>query len=134
MIVSKYSRNSSIHRTLEHLVQIPMTAIYLRPMITNESMSRFLESCIQPLMNDGYIEKDGMLMRATEKGREKYKEMGPVKKRLPQIVTKNWMTTPAYDGAELKRNPVRPGSDDFLNVPSLMGDKRVYRDGRVEEA
>ena len=133
MIVSKYSRNSSIHRTLEHLVQIPMTAIYLRPMITNESMSRFLESCIQPLMNDGYIEKDGMLMRATEAGREKYKEMGPVKKRLPQVVTKNLMKSDPYDGAELRRNPIRPGSADFLSIPSLIGNTRFYRDGHTEE-
>ena len=132
MIVSKYSRNSSIHRTLEHIVQIPMTAIYLRPMITNESMSRFLESCIQPLMNDGYIEKDWLLLKATEKGKEKYREMGPVKKRLPKIITKNWMTAPTYDGAELKRKPVRHGADQFLGIPSLIGDTRFYRDGTRE--
>lgn len=134
MIVSKYSRNSSIHRTLEYIVQVPVTAIYLRPMITNESMSRFLESCIQPLINDGYVEKDGLLLKATEKGREKLLEMGPVKKRLPKVVTKNWMTAPTYDGAELKRNSVRPGADRFLAVPSLIGDQRVYRDGTKEQA
>lgn len=132
MIVSKYSRNSSIHRTLEYIVQVPCTAIYLRPMITNESMSRFLESCIQPLINDGYVEKEGLLLKATETGKQKWLDMGPVKKRLPQVVTKNWMTAPTYDGAELKRNSVRPGADQFLGVPSLIGDQRFYRDGTRE--
>lgn len=134
MIVSKYSRNSGIHRTLEYIVQVPCTAIYLRPMITNESMSRFLESCIQPLINDGYVEKDGLLLKATEKGKQKWLEMGPVKKRLPQVVTKNWMTAPVYDGADLKRNSVRPGADQFLGIPSLIGGTRFYRDGTKEQS
>jgi hypothetical protein len=102
-------------------------------MITSESMSRFLESCIQPLTNDGYIERDGLLLKATEKGKAKWEEMGPVKKRLPQVVTKNLMKSEPYDGAELRRNPIRPGSADFLSIPSLIGNTRFYRDGHMEE-
>lgn len=30
--------------------------------------------------------------------------------------------------------PVRPGSQDHENVPSRIGDRRVWRDGRVGEA
>jgi hypothetical protein len=29
--------------------------------------------------------------------------------------------------------PVRPGADDHENVPSRTFDKRVFRDGRVED-
>ena len=133
MIVSKYSRNSAIHRTLEHIVLAPMTVLSLRPMITSESMSRFVQSCIDPLMNDGYIVKDGLILTATEKGKEKYNEMGPIKRRLPHMAVKNWMTAPSYNGEELRNKPVRPGCNDFLSVPSLMGGKRFYRDGRVEQ-
>lgn len=30
--------------------------------------------------------------------------------------------------------PVRPGADDHEQVPSRIGDQRVYRDGRKEAA
>ena len=33
----------------------------------------------------------------------------------------------AYNGTELKPYQGRPGSLDFLALPSLIGDKRVYR-------
>lgn len=35
-----------------------------------------------------------------------------------------------YDAAELKT--VRPGADDFLSLPSRVGERLFYRDGRVE--
>lgn len=35
-----------------------------------------------------------------------------------------------YDAAELAT--VRPGADDFLALPSRVGDRLHYRDGRVE--
>tara|TARA_R110000803_G_C11871465_1_gene308467 strand:+ start:89 stop:259 length:171 start_codon:yes stop_codon:yes gene_type:complete len=36
-----------------------------------------------------------------------------------------------YTGFEAKQ-VMRPGSEDNLLLPSLVGSKRVYRDGRVE--
>tara|TARA_R110000824_G_scaffold1859_1_gene9182 strand:+ start:810 stop:1001 length:192 start_codon:yes stop_codon:yes gene_type:complete len=36
-----------------------------------------------------------------------------------------------YTGFEVK-TVMRPGSEDNLLLPSLVGSKRVYRDGRVE--
>lgn len=36
-----------------------------------------------------------------------------------------------YTGFENKQ-VMRPGSEDNLLLPSLVGSKRVYRDGRVE--
>lgn len=35
-----------------------------------------------------------------------------------------------YDGKELTRTCMRPGAYDFLEYPSLMGDKRFYRSVR----
>lgn len=35
-----------------------------------------------------------------------------------------------YDGKELKRVEVRPGSLQFLNIPSLAGSTRTYPYGR----
>lgn len=39
----------------------------------------------------------------------------------------------AYDGAEL-RPSMRPGAEDAGRLPSLMGSRRIWRDGRVEAA
>jgi hypothetical protein len=39
----------------------------------------------------------------------------------------NSSTTEKYDGAELKPFNARPGSQDSLLIPSLIGSKRVYR-------
>lgn len=35
------------------------------------------------------------------------------------------MRRPVYDGLELRQREVRPGSLDFLKVPSLFGEQRV---------
>lgn len=36
--------------------------------------------------------------------------------------------------ADLKPAPPRPGSEDLLRLPSRMGSRLVYRDGRQEAA
>jgi hypothetical protein len=39
-----------------------------------------------------------------------------------------------YTCPELTMAAVRPGADDSLSLPSLQGNRRVYRDGRAEAA
>ena len=41
--------------------------------------------------------------------------------------------TGVYQGHELTAPPARPGSMEPYALPSRMGSKRVYRDGRTEE-
>lgn len=43
----------------------------------------------------------------------------------------NSATTSLYSGEELAAYQGRPGSQDFLNLPSLMGSKRIYRKDAV---
>ena len=38
----------------------------------------------------------------------------------------------SQENYKLSWTPVRPGAQDHEQVPSRMGDCRVYRDGRVE--
>lgn len=37
-----------------------------------------------------------------------------------------------YDGAELRLFTGRPGAMDAFSLPSVIGDRRVWRDGRGE--
>ena len=39
-----------------------------------------------------------------------------------------------YDGSELRPFEGRPGAMDAFNLPSRIGARRIYRDGRVEHA
>ena len=41
--------------------------------------------------------------------------------------------TGIYQGLELSAPPARPGSMEPYALPSRMGSRRVYRDGRTEE-
>lgn len=42
------------------------------------------------------------------------------------------MTAPVYDGKEMQPYQGRPGANDALALPSRMGDRLHYRDGRTE--
>lgn len=44
------------------------------------------------------------------------------------------MDRPVYDGAELRPYQGRPRANDALALPSRMGSRLHYRDGRVEKA
>lgn len=42
------------------------------------------------------------------------------------------MKAPTYDGKEMQPYQGRPGANDALALPSRMGDRLHYRDGRTE--
>lgn len=42
------------------------------------------------------------------------------------------MTAPIYDGKEMQPYQGRPGANDALALPSRMGDRLHYRDGKTE--
>lgn len=41
------------------------------------------------------------------------------------------MKAPTYDGKEMQPYQGRPGANDALALPSRMGDRLYYRDGRA---
>ena len=136
MIVSKYSRGSYIHRALEHLSRRANTPDKLRREIASVSIARFQETIIDPLVNDGFIEKVGLSYQVTPKGEAKLVELGPVKEKLPPTFAgarKNNVFAGIYDGKELKPQQNRMEGNDHLALPSRVDDKLYYRDGRVVE-
>jgi hypothetical protein len=42
------------------------------------------------------------------------------------------MTAPVYDGKEMQPYQGRPGANDALELPSRMGNRLHYRDGKTE--
>lgn len=133
MIQSKYVRSSGIHRTLEMIAIAPKTDTEMRQKITSESAARYYESCIAPLLADGYAVKlsDGAY-QITDEGRDKLEKLGASKSKLPYRKPSTWMERGCYMAHEIRMRPIRPGADDHEQVPSLVGNTRYWRDGRVE--
>lgn len=134
MTASKYTRGSSIHRTLELICMMPGTKEEMKLKITKESMPRFLDVCINPLLADKFIVKKGDVYHPTDAGQARLESLGVTKRHLPPRKNKNWMEGIMYTGEELTMKPIRPGADDHEKFPSLMGNTRHWRDGRVEVA
>lgn len=130
MIVSKYNRNSAIHHTLELIAKMPANEFELKPKVTREAIGRFMESCIDPLIADKLIVKKGSEYHITEAGEEKLLALGPTKKQMPKRKPTTWMERPML--VQSKSDPIRPGADDHEQCPSLVGNTRKWRDGRIE--
>lgn len=133
MIQSKYVRSSGIHRTLEMISIAPKTDTEMRQKITTESSARYYESCLEPLLVDGYATKlkDGSY-QITDEGREKLEQLGAPKAKLPNRKPMTLYQRGTYIGEEIRMRPVRPGADDHEQVPSLVGNRRYFRDGRMQ--
>jgi len=133
MIQSKYVRSSGIHRTLEMISIAPKTDTEMCQKITTESSARYYESCIAPLVVDGYATAlgDGTY-QITDEGREKLEQLGASKSKLPYKKPMTWMERGRYLAEEIRMRPVRPGADDHEQVPSLVGNRRYFRDGRMQ--
>jgi len=133
MIQSKYVRSSGIHRTLEMISIAPKTDTEMRQKITTESAARYYEACLEPLLVDGYVTrlKDGSY-QITDEGREKLEELGASKAKLPRTRPMTMYERGNYLAEEIKVRSVRPGADDHEQVPSLVGNQRIWRDGRVQ--
>jgi hypothetical protein len=73
------------------------------------------------------------LYSVTTKGAHALAEAGEAT-ALPILALGRPSETPegVYDGAELKPFAGRPGAMDAQVLPSRMGDRRYWRDGRVE--
>ena len=132
MTISRYTRGSAIHRTLELICMAPGTKESMKLKITKESMPRFLDVCINPLLADKFIVKKGDVYYPTEAGQARLNDLGTTKKHLPPRKNKNWMENIVYTGEELTMRPIRPGADDHERCPSLVGNTRTWRDGRKE--
>jgi hypothetical protein len=86
------------------------------------------------LVAAGYVRKVFKGWALTTQGTEKLNELGPVPGLNPQSKSfrDSVMKAPHYEPADYQA-PARPGSEDFLELPSRIGNKLYYRDGTVEE-
>lgn len=128
---STYTRNSLIHQALESLDRLPRSPDQLRTNLANISIARFNEQVTEPLLRDGLARSEGGVMVLTALGREKISELGMTKTKLPNSHKAALVNVP-YDGAELKKKPVRQGAEQHEHFPSRTGNRLAYRDGRVE--
>ena len=89
-----------------------------------------LKACINNIANHS---KATHLVRAPD-GRAKAKGEKQVPAIAAPLVHTNASQTKHYQPEkDMLAPPARRGADDALRVPSRMGDKLFYRDGRVED-
>lgn len=136
MSIGKVVRNAGSHRIIYALSFGIKTSKELKLIVgAINSISRFDGEYMSRLVSSGYVRKQTNGWVLTRGGKEKLEELGPATGINPH--TKDTritsMTAPVYNPARHNpKRPVRPGSEDFLQYPSRIGDRLVYRDGRVE--
>ena len=127
---STYTRGSLIHKALEKISRKPMSHLEWRQEVTDKPMADFQIKAIDPLIADGYVTTRDKIFIITRNGEDYLGYLGRVKMQLPKSELHHTMGT-NYDGAELKKRPVRANSEQFLSYPSRVGSRLFYRDGTV---
>ncbi|MFZ6686602.1 hypothetical protein ACO0K0_02505 [Undibacterium sp. SXout11W] len=134
-------KGSSPHIAICHIVHLGGTATYqqIAPHLTPSHQSRvhFDSIVVSPLLDFGFITRDGRYsFKATEKGKDYAGQY--LSDALPcheQYVGKTVPGRTFNPQRELNIAkhravaPFRPGSDDYKEIPSLMGNQRVAHKG-----
>lgn len=134
----KVVANAGSHRILDALASGPKDVTELKIVVgAINSRSRFESEYMGRMLDNGYVRQDKHgLWHLTKSGRKKYEELGPVERTRKPVVAGPRV---ANNGLELqhtlaeKPQPIRAGAMDFANLPSRIGNKRYYPDGRIEE-
>jgi hypothetical protein len=128
---SKYTIGSKIHQALCKIEMLPMDAGTWRKAVQyKDAPSIFDRAIIQPLSNDGFINRSGYNFTITPSGVSRLDQMGRfVKKQLPKRESK--YTYELYTGKETRLPAVRQGADDHFACPSRRFDGLFFRDGSV---
>ena len=126
---SKYTIGSKIHQALCKLETGGMEPSSLRKAIDfKESSSIFDRAIIQPLSNDGMIQRMDMNYYITPEGVSRLDNMGRFfKSRLAKKEKVEWKPYVFKDTPS-----VRPHADDHFKHASRRGNHLYFRDGRVE--
>lgn len=135
-------RGSAAHIAIIRVVQLGGTAKFchiierLRP--EHQTLNAFRVHVIAALQSFGLAETIGDQLRATSKGKEYagrfLSEVLPVAQPyVGQIVpARSVVSTATLDVNRLRHTrPIRPGADDHLQIPSLMGNTRKLPSGEV---
>lgn len=138
MSTGKVVANAGSHRILDALVEGPKNLLELKNVVgAINSRARFESEYMGRMVENGYVRRDDAGMwHLTRPGRKKYDELGPVLQVFKPVVVGQRV---ANNGMELqhtlveKPQPMRPGAMDFAKLPSRIGNRRYYPDGRIEE-
>lgn len=135
MTIGKVVRNAGSHRILHALSLGPKSSRELKNLVgAINSIARFDGEYMMRLVSSGYARRVTEGWAITRRGQEKLEELGPAQGvRIKQDRTSVLMSRPPYDPAKDTPLPMRPGALDFLNYPSRMGSRLIYRDGTVKE-
>jgi len=134
---------SSAHIAICHIVHLGGTATFqqISPNLTpsHQARANFDSVVIRPLMDFGFITRDGRYtLKATEKGKEYAGRF--LCNSLPRhveyvgAIAPSRTFNPRRELDVAKRRavaPYRPGSDEYRNIPSLMGAQRKLPSGEV---
>lgn len=134
MSIGKVVRNAGSHRILYALSHSMKTSRELKLIVgAINSISRFDGEYMSRLVSSGYVRKTNGGWAITRQGKEKLEELGPASGLRLDKQINNKMDRPVYvPSRDNQQRPLRPGSEDFLNHPSRVGQWLIYRDGRKE--
>lgn len=138
MNTGKVVANAGSHRILYALSLGAHTSKELKNIVgAINSVARFDGEYMARLVSNGYVARDADYWFLTKPGREKLEDLGPARglrlrgSMATQRVS-SFSSNETYNPANYPPLPRRPGSEDFLDCPSRMGDKLYYRDGRIK--
>jgi hypothetical protein len=133
-------RNAGSHRILEALCARERSSKELKNIAgAINSILRFEGEYMNRLVNNGLVEQVGAgWWRITPDGLQKLTELGPSTVDSSSLNVagpreNSWKEQPPYEPKAELYTYVRRGSEDALRLPSRIGNKLHYRDGRVEE-
>lgn len=138
MSTGKVVANAGSHRILDALASGPKDLLELKNVVgAINSRARFESEYMGRMLENGYVRRDeDGFWHSTDEGRKKYEELGPVLAKFKPMVAGPRI---ANNGLEIthtlmeKPQPVRSGGLDFAKLPSRVGNRLYYPDGRIEE-
>lgn len=138
------SDRSSAQRVLFELVRkggvASRTELLFSANTHDQTDCRFKKHVIHPLLDLGFVRTEGrVLLEATDAGIEYARKRGiclPQKEQFVGSVVPSRIAKPfkPLDVARIRAAaPLRPGANDHLKIPSLMGNVRKLPNGEVLE-
>ena len=133
MTTGRVVANAGTHRLLEALASGPKLISELKRVVgAVNGNNRFESEYMERMRSNGYACKKGYRWHITKAGMRMLERLGPT--MLPKVSVAQPRTplsfsgfTPIYD----RPQPARAGSLDFKQLPSRVGNKLYYPDGRV---
>lgn len=131
----KVVQHAGSHRILHALNMRDCTSKELKNVVgAINSISKFDGEYMARMFSNGYVIRCDAGWTLTDKGRRKFEQLGPAR-GMPGLnatarVANSFQNKGDYKGE--KALPLRPGAEDFLKLPSRIGNTLHYRDGRKE--